>query len=147
MNIRLIRIDRFVVRRSVSGEINEIIYKEYETVDEDQDNQDILFSSSLDADNKQGYKSLYTRLTRNEEDVWKSVTEDTEGQVTNSGEFTVPNFIVLRWASIAGENYGRSHCEDMIGDIKALEGFTEGLINGITASSIFWMAVRPNGYG
>ena len=145
MNIRLIRIDRFVVRRNVSGEINEVIYKEYETVEEDQDNQDILFSSSLDADNKQGYKSLYTRLTKNEDDVWNSVTEDTEGQVTNSGEFTVPNFIVLRWASIAGENYGRSHCEDMIGDIKALEGFTEGLINGITASSIFWMAVDPTG--
>ena len=33
----------------------------------------------------------------------------------------------------------------MIGDIKALEGFTEGLINGITASSIFWMAVDPTG--
>lgn len=145
MNIRLIRIDRFVVRRAVSGDINEIIYKEYETVDEDQDDQDILFSSSLDADNKQGYKPLYTRLTKNEEGVWKSVTEDTEGSVTNSGEFTVPNFIVLRWAGIAGENYGRSHCEDMIGDIKALEGFTEGLINGITASSIFWMAVDPTG--
>jgi len=145
MNIRLIRIDRFVVRRSVNGDINEIIYKEYETVDDDQNDQndqDILFSSSLDADSKQGYKPLYTRLTRDEEDA---VTEDTEGDVTNSGEFTVPNFIVLRWASIAGENYGRSHCEDMIGDIKALEGFTEGLINGITASSIFWMAVDPTG--
>ena len=44
MNIRLIRIDRFVVRRDVNGDINEIIYKEYETVDEDLNDQDILFS-------------------------------------------------------------------------------------------------------
>ena len=145
MNIRLIRIDRFVVRRDVNGDINEIIYKEYETIDEDQNNQDILFSSSLDPDNRQGYKALYTRLIKDREDVWKSVTEDTEGKVSNTGEFAVPNFIVLRWASIAGENYGRSHCEDLIGDIKSLEGFTEGLINGITASSIFWMAVDPTG--
>jgi hypothetical protein len=146
MNIRLIRIDRFVVRRNVNGDINEIIYKEYETIEGDQDDQDILFSSSLDSDNRPGYKSLYTRLTKSkEENIWKSVTECVEGIVQNSGEFTVPNFIVLRWAGIAGENYGRSHCEDMIGDIKALEGFTEGLINGITASSIFWMAVDPTG--
>ena len=143
MNFRIIRIDRFVVRRDVYGGIEELIYKEYESLEGELDNVD-LFTSSLDMDSRQGYRPIYTRVLR-EEGMWKSVTEDKEGNVINSGEYTVPPFAVLRWSGIPGENYGRSHCEDLIGDIKSLEGFTEGLINGITAASIFWMGVDPTG--
>tara|TARA_Y100000034_G_C6899805_1_gene415723 strand:- start:862 stop:2469 length:1608 start_codon:yes stop_codon:yes gene_type:complete len=145
MNLRIIRIDRFVARRDVYGEVEEVIYKEYEIITEETDDMDVLYSSSLDMDNKQGYKPLWTRLTKNNKDEWISQTQDKEGVVVNSGKFSVPNFIILRWTGIPGENYGRSHCEDLIGDIKALEGFTEGLINGISAASIFWMAVDPTG--
>ena len=144
MNIRTIRIDRYVTRRDVNGEIEEVIYKEYETIPEEEDSMDVLFGSSLDSENRPGYKAIYTRIVK-KEDKWISISQDSEGNQTNKGEFTVPNFIVLRWAGIPGENYGRSHCEDLIGDIKALEGFTEGLVNGIIASSTFWMAVDPTG--
>jgi len=143
LNLRIIRLDRFVVRRDVYGDIEEVIYKEYEAMAEEKDNAE-MFTSSLDMDSRQGYKPLYTQLKKKDRG-WASRTEDKDGNVTNSGSYTVPNFTVLRWAGIPGENYGRSHCEDLIGDIKALEGFTEGLINGITASSIFWMAVDPTG--
>jgi len=143
MNFRIIRIDRFVVRRSVYGDVEEVIYKEYETLDEEADSNE-LYASSLDMDSRSGYKPLYTKLCKYG-NVWESKTEDIEGNVVNSGEYTVPNFVILRWSGIPGENYGRSHCEDLIGDIKTLEGFTEGLINGITASSVFWMAVDPTG--
>ena len=145
MNFRIIRVDRFVVRRDVYGDPEEIIYKEYETLPAESDNLDTLMSSSLDMDSRNGYRPIYTRLTKNEDGEWVSITQDKEGDVINSGTLTVPNFVLLRWSGIPGENYGRSHCEDLIGDIKALEGFTEGLINGITASSIFWMAVDPTG--
>ena len=143
MNFRIIRIDRFVVRRDVYGEVEEVIYKEYESLDGDMDNAD-LYTSSLDMDSRNGYRPVYTKLCRIEEG-WESKTEDKDGNVVNSGIYSVPNFVMLRWAGIPGENYGRSHCEDLIGDIKTLEGFTEGLINGITASSVFWMAVDPTG--
>ena len=143
LNLRIIRLDRFVVRRNVYGDIEEVIYKEYETLAEQDNNADI-FASSLDMDSRSGYKPIYTQLKK-KDGIWFSKTEDLEGNVINSGEYTVPNFTVLRWSGIPGENYGRSHCEDLIGDIKTLEGFTEGLINGITASSIFWMAVDPTG--
>jgi len=143
LNLRIIRLDRFVVRRNVYGDVEEVLYKEYESVPDERDNSDV-FTTSLDMDSRSGYKALYTQLKKTEEG-WTSRTEDSEGSVTNSGSYTVPNFTILRWSAIPGENYGRSHCEDLIGDIKALEGFTEGLINGITASSIFWMAVDPTG--
>lgn len=144
LDLRIIRLDRYVVRRSVDGSVEEVIYKEYESLSDENNNTD-LYTSSLDMDSRSGYRPLYTQLKKQEDGEWSSVTEDMDGNVTNSGTFTVPNFTVLRWSGIPGENYGRSHCEDLIGDIKALEGFTEGLINGITASSIFWMAVDPTG--
>ena len=145
MNFRVVRLDRFVVRRDVYGDVEEVIYKEYETVEEDVDNAE-LYSSSLDMDSRKGYRPIYTKLWYLASDgVWKSKTEDKDGNVLNSGTYTVLPFVVLRWSGIPGENYGRSHCEDLIGDIKTLEGFTEGLINGITAASIFWMAVDPTG--
>tara|TARA_R100000664_G_scaffold34110_1_gene54081 strand:+ start:4783 stop:6369 length:1587 start_codon:yes stop_codon:yes gene_type:complete len=143
MNFRIVRIDRFVVRRDVYGDVEELIYKEYETLDEEMDSAELL-TTSMDMDNRSGYRPLYTKVCKRG-DVWDSWTEDKDGNVLNSGEYSVPPFVVLRWSGIPGENYGRSHCEDLIGDIKALEGFTEGLINGITASSIFWMAVDPTG--
>ena len=51
----------------------------------------------------------------------------------------------MRWQAITGENYGRSHVEANIGDIKALESYTASLIEGLAASSSFWMAVDPAG--
>ena len=144
MSLRLIRLDRFVVRRDINGNPEEIIYKEYESTASEL-SEDLLYSASEDMENRQGYRALWTRLVKDKDQEWVSTTEDRDGNTKNSGSFKVPNFIVLRWTGVAGENYGRSHCEDLIGDIKALEGFTEGLINGITAASIFWMAVDPTG--
>ena len=53
--------------------------------------------------------------------------------------------IPLRWTSVAGENYGRSHCEDIAGDIQSLEAFTEASQEGMAAASTFWMGVDPAG--
>jgi hypothetical protein len=144
MNFRLIRIDRFVCRRNVYGDIEEIIYVEYESIPEALESNDFLVSSSLDPENKQGYRAIYTMI-KMVDDEWQVETQDKDGNVLGSGSYKVPPFVMLRWSGIPGENYGRSHCEDIIGDIKALEGFTEGLISGIAAASIFWMGVDPTG--
>lgn len=145
MNFRIIRLDNFVCRRSVYGEIEEIIYREYETVPESMHSDDMLVSFSAGYDHKQGYKEIFCRLTV--EDGKHILTkQDSDGNpVQGGGEYTVSPYVLLRWSSIPGENYARSHCEDLIGDIKALEGFTEGLINGIAASSLFWLGVDPTG--
>ena len=145
MDFRIIRLDRYVCRRDVYGGIEELIYIEYETIPEDKDNSDVLTSSSLTAENKQGYKPIYNQLTKKDDGTWLLVKEDEDGGFIESGEFTVPNLAVLRWTSVPGENYGRSHCEDIIGDIKTLEAFTEGLTNGIAAATQFWISIDPTG--
>jgi len=145
LNFRVLRLDQYVVRRDVEGEVQEIIYLEYIT----DDNTTAIFTSGQyghTSDSRKGYEVQYVRLTRKEENEgWDFVAEDSEGVVKNQGEYEVSPYIALRWASITGENYGRSHCEDIIGDIQTLESFTEALIEGISASSSFWIGIDPAG--
>ena len=51
----------------------------------------------------------------------------------------------LRWIGITGEDYGRSHCEEILGDIETLEAYTKAMIDGMTAASTFWVAIDPAG--
>jgi hypothetical protein len=144
-NFRLIRLDRYVCRRDVYGQIDELIFIEYQSIPEEEDDPTTADSYMTDSSEKKGYKKIYVRSTRNEDGTWDIEKQDEEGKIIDSGVYKVLPYIALRWSSVAGENYGRSHIEDNIGDIKALEAFTEGLIYGVTASSLFWMAVDPAG--
>ena len=145
MNFRVVRLDRYVCRRDVYGEVEECIMVEYESLPEAMNSDDYLMSSSEGMDNRQGYKEVYMRIVV-KDGVWTITRQDADGNaLQGGGEYTTPPFIMLRWVGVPGENYGRSHCEDLIGDIKTLEGFTEGLINGVTAASIFLMGVDPTG--
>jgi len=145
MNFRVVRLDRYVCRRDVYGEVEECIMVEYESLPEAMNSDDYLMSSSEGMDNRQGYKEVYMRIVV-KDGVWTITRQDADGNaLQGGGEYTTPPFIMLRWVGVPGENYGRSHCEDLIGDIKTLEGFTEGLINGISAASLFWQGVDPTG--
>jgi len=144
MNFRIIRLDRYVCRRDVYGDIEEVVYIEYESLDMDDMDPNVATTSMMEQEYKKGYKEIYN-CVKKKGDVWEEYKEDAEGNSMGGGEYIVKPFVFLRWSGIPGENYGRSHCEDMIGDIKSLEGFTEGLINGISASSLFWMGVDPTG--
>jgi hypothetical protein len=144
MNFRIVRLDRFVCRRNVYGDTEEIIFVEYESVDEELNYSD-LFMSSAAVENKQGYKEIFCRVTiKDGETIVEK--QDSEGNtLEGGGVYKVSPYVLLKWATVSGENYGRAHCEDLIGDIKTLEGFTEGLINGVAAGSIFWQGVDPTG--
>jgi len=146
MNFRIIRLDNYICRRGVYGDVEEIIYKEYEALPGSMDDDSILMSSSDGYDTKNGYKEIFCRMEVVDKDKYIVTKQDSEGNtLQGGGEYTVSPYIVLRWSGVPGENYARSHCEDLIGDIKALEGFTEGLINGIAAASLFWQGVDPTG--
>ena len=142
-NFRLIRKDHFVIRRDVDGNVQELLYLEFIA----KDNNDSIMNGYYHSGehSKKGYDTLYVRLTLGDDDTWTQVSEDEEGKVITSGTYKVSPVIPLRWAMVAGENYGRSHCEDIIGDIQTLESFTEALIEGTAAGSAFWIGIDPAG--
>tara|TARA_R100000458_G_scaffold59044_1_gene68527 strand:+ start:1349 stop:2929 length:1581 start_codon:yes stop_codon:yes gene_type:complete len=144
-NFRVIRLDQYVCRRDVHGNVEELIFIEFQSLSNEEEDV-VAQAASLAMSEKKGYKKIYVRAVKNKEtEAWEVEKQDEEGAVLDKGEYKTLPYIALRWSGIPGENYGRSHVEDVIGDIKALEAFTEGLIYGVTASSLFWMACDPAG--
>ena len=144
-NFRILRLDQYVVRRNTDGDVQEIIHLEYTSKPNDQD-AFTYYNTSIDERSRKGYDTIYCRITKDEGDAgWNVVKEDEDGNVVDSGSYLVSPYIPLRWSGVAGENYGRSHCEDIIGDIQALESYTEAGMEGMAAGSAFWIGIDPAG--
>lgn len=152
LGFRVYRLDQFVTRRDVDGSVVEIIYLDWKPKDANDndafnayDNQ--FFPSSWNAMTAQPeYEAYFNRVVWNDDDgVWDFWSQDSEGNKIDEGKFVTSPFLPLRWMGVTGEDYGRSHCEEILGDIETLEAYTKSMIDGMTAASTFWMAVNPAG--
>ncbi len=145
MSFRTCRLDHYVVRRDYKGDVIEIIYLEHVAKPHSESAFDAAANSGTYSStvSKKGYDCVFHRLIK-VDGVWM-VTSEQAGEIVSEGIFKVCPVIPLRWQSITGENYGRSHVECNIGDIKSLESYTASLIEGLAAGSSFWMGVDPAG--
>ena len=144
-SFRIVRFDHFVVRRDVNGEPKEIIFLEFVAKANDEEVEDNFRAQYSGDTSTEGYDVIYNRLTKDDPDEPWQVEREQDDNIIETGSYKVFPFICLRWNSIAGENYGRSHCEDIVGDIQTLESYTEASIEGMAAASTFWMGVDPAG--
>lgn len=141
-SFRVIRLDQFVVRRDVNGDIKEFMYLEFiSPSNEEPANAFDFLSGETD---QAGYKTVYIRVHQNDDGYWQ-VDKELDGEVIDSGFYDVLPYTLLRWASISGEDYGRSHVEDIYSDIRTLESYSRALIQGMAAGSTFFMGVDPSG--
>lgn len=143
-SFRNLRIDQYVVQRNVYGKVIEIIYLEYIPIDPAEEYIEQQNGGNLEV--RHGYKTLYCQYTLSEDEkTWFGKKEDGDGNLFSEGEVTVLPLVPLRWYGIVGENYGRSHCEDVLGDLVSLENYTQAHIEGMAAGSTFWIGVDPGG--
>ena len=146
MTFRTCRLDHYVVRRDFKGEVIEGIYLEHVAAKHSGSATEAAYMPSASgAVAKKGYDCVYHRLCWMEEEKQWHAQSELNGDIVSDGMFKVSPVIPLRWQSITGENYGRSHVECNIGDIKSLESYTASLIEGLAAGSSFWMGVDPSG--
>ena len=54
-------------------------------------------------------------------------------------------FVALRMMRVDGEDYGRGYVEQYFGDLQSLEGLTKALVEGSAASAKVLFLVNPNG--
>lgn len=144
---KLYRLNSYVVQRDALGNVLTIIAK------------DILSYAScppevramLDTDGAQRKPEtpveVYTH-TYFDGEQFQSYQEVNQ-QVLKGSEQTYPlektPWIALRFTKIDGASYGRSYVEEYIGDLKALDGHSEALLNAsIIASNILYL-VDPTG--
>ncbi|MBT60447.1 MAG: hypothetical protein CMA63_02695 [Euryarchaeota archaeon] len=150
-SFRVYRLDQYVVRRDIDGSVVELIYLDWVPKEPNSNMYEAydmnFFPSSLNASNAlPDYQAHFNRIVWNsEEEGWDYYSEDSEGNEVEEGQYKNTPFLPLRWIGVTGEDYGRSHCEEVLGDIETLEAYTKALIDGMTAASTFWVAVDPAG--
>ena len=54
-------------------------------------------------------------------------------------------WLPLRWERIDGESYGRGLGEEVLGDLRSVEGLSEAIVNGAAAAAHHIWLVNPNG--
>lgn len=143
-SFRCIRQDHYVLRRDIVGKPVEIIHLDF--VEADHRNPGTDLYGSMDEYSIPGYKTLFTRcLKDSDSEQWHCRTEDIDGELITEGTYEVSPYISLRWSQVTGEMYGRSHCEEIAGDIQTLDAYTQAMVEGLAAAGSFWVGINPNG--
>jgi len=145
-------LNRFVVNRDGNGNVCEIVTKE-------------LISRKMlgtdlpallpNAPGDDGYQSgsddqdvevyTYVRLDNNGRWVWHQEAFDKilPGSRSTAPKNTSP-WLVLRFNTIDGEDYGRGRVEEFLGDIRSLEGLSQALVEGSAAAAKVVFLVSPS---
>ena len=146
--VRMYSLRSYVVDRDPEGNISEIVIREQVAKEHLPPGTDVKDVNNEDDVSRKPY-DLYTYVKVNaDEDLveWHQEYDDKKIPRTSGFSKLASNpFICLRMQSIAGESYGRSLTENVIGDLQSLESLSQAIVEGslIAAKAIF--LVNPNG--
>lgn len=145
---RAIRLDSYVTRRSPDGTVLDIVIKEeiaYAALPKDireKLEQEPEPKNREPNDLVAVYTHVYLEKEKYHEyqEVEGHVVEGSKGSYAKNA---VP-YLALRWVHMDGEHYGRSHVEEYIGDLNALEGLSQAILESSLASAKAIILVKPN---
>ena len=143
--VRVFRLDRYVVKRDALGAVSEIVVKE--GVAPDALPEGIAQSGGGGAPGLDARVDLFTWIRR-ERDHWSVVQEALGQEIPGSaGRYPLEHldWLALRWSHVDGEDYGRGHVEEYLGDLRSLEGLMQAIVEGAAAASRMTVLVAPNG--
>lgn len=149
LGLKNYRLQNFVITRDFYGTPTQIIVKEglnKSTLSEEL--IEALKTTGTDPEEKEekDIVTLYTRCVL-KDGIWYEWQEvDTvfvEGSDTTYKTRDELPFIPLRWTSINGENYGRGHVEQFLGDFRSLEALYQIMIETSAISSKVVFGRRP----
>ena len=140
--LRIYRLDQYVVERDLTGAVKEIILHQKISPENSPVETDIKTEFGHE------YVDLYTWIMRNEVGQYE-IHQEVEDQVVpgSEGVYDVSPFIALRWSLVPGEDYGRGKIEEHYPDLVALDGMAKSLLDGSTMASRHIYMVRPNASG
>ena len=152
--MRVIHLDRYVVKRCPQGKTRLIIVKETIMADMLSEPAKAILAQQNDIDTTNGI-DLYTCVKYYEErkksksakmvsiyqEIFGQVIPETEGVISAE---ECP-YLPLRMLRAEGENYGRGYVEQYIGDLKSLESLMMAVVEAAAAASKCLFLVAPNG--
>ena len=145
-------LNRYVVNRDGNGNVCEIVTKEL--ISRKILGQDLPVPLP-NSPGEDGYKTgsddqdvevyTYVRLDDNGRWVWHQEAFDNilPGSRSTAPKNTSP-WLVLRFNTVDGEDYGRGRVEEFLGDIRSLEGLSQSLVEGSAAASKVVFLVSPS---
>ena len=144
-NMRVVHLDRYVVKRCPLGFVRMVILMESvspamlpEAI-RDRLGDGLSYDDHID---------MYTGMvTRNDGkiEVYQEISgEEVEGSRRVMDAQDAP-FIPLRMSRVDSESYGRGYVEQYLGDLQSLEGLTKAIVEGSAAAAKILFLVNPNG--
>lgn len=145
--IRVFPLSRFVCQRASNGKILELIVKEDVRAKELLPEM-LSYHNIVDKDNSQETYGLFTHVLYDASKLMYNVRQELNGVTVRGSEGELPEeglpWLPLRWTTIDGEHYGRSYCEEYLGDLKSVEGLSKALLEASAAASKVIFLLRPN---
>lgn len=146
---RMFSLEQYVVRRTPSGDLVELVVEECVRPEDLPNSVREQVIANLQADNSKTAPDktvkVYTHVYRINK-VWH-VYQEVHG-------LTIPEsvgrygkncpWLALRWTRIDGEDYGRSHCDDYLGDLIASESLSRSIIRAAAVAAKVVFLCRPN---
>jgi len=150
-------LNRYVVNRDGNGNICEVVTKELISRRIlSQDLPELLLPSSPNSPGDDGYKTgsddqdveVYTYVRKDESSGRWTWHQEAFDKVIPGSRSTAPKnaspWLVLRFNTVDGEDYGRGRVEEFLGDIRSLEGLSQAIVEGSAAASKVVFLVSPS---
>lgn len=146
---RIFRMPMYVVVRDAMGNWFEMVGKE--TVSKNTLDEIVRVEAGISELTSSGKEDdeeidVYTWITRKDGKAnWYQ--EINEKKISGSeGRSAIEDcpYIPLRWSALEGENYGRGHVEEYLGDLRSLEDLSKSLVQMAVAASKVVFLDRPN---
>lgn len=156
--MRVFHLSQYVVERDPMGSVLAIVTREQispavlpdalRTQLQQDAQQTPLKPDDVDNGSREPTIELYTHVCRDSA-TWFSVYQEVRGhEVPGSrGRYRTEElpFIPLRFNHISGEDYGRGHVEEYLGDLQSLEGLAQAIVEGSAAAARVLFLCNPNG--
>ena len=149
--MRAFHLDRYVLLRDPSGNLLEFVTKEAVSpiALPEEIRQAVVERMKLVQTSQSNEKTvdLYTHVER-KHDKW-TIYQEVKGIKVPGSQGWYPldklPWMALRWTSVEGESYGRGYIEELIGDLRSLEGLMKAIVEGAAAAAKVLFLVNPNG--
>lgn len=145
-DMRVIHLDRYIVKRDPMGNAQCIIMKENVAPEMLPEELQAYVETKLNS-----YEDTCEVFTKQHilPDGKVEVVQEVQGRIIEETRQIFKRdrspFIALRMLRVDGEDYGRGYVEQYYGDLSSMEGLTKAIVEGAAASSKVLFLVNPNG--
>ena len=146
LSMRFYNLKEYVCLRDTSGNLVRAIFVDrmakemlppaHRNIEEDED-QPLVYTDVM--------RVSETRFRIRQELFGEILPTNVDGVTDAEMEEDKLPFIILRFQQLSGESYGRAFVEDMLGDLAALEGLRQAVVEAAAAAAKLVFLVNPNG--